>query len=237
MLLLLSFIFQRPEPVSMTRGLVYIGILMVLVFGLVGVGAYLFLRLLARLIKTRQDSWAIMADQLGFTVDALGAGIHKDMSGTRDGHAFKVSRFAVQRTENSADDYAAVEITFDAALPFSFKLEKAEMFYQRVGAFFSEGETGHDPLDKAYKIETSDTNELMHLLNVEMLDGETPTLLTDLMSAQKTFYRVIVTDHSVCLGVKVDLGDAAPIEPAIKRDIYLANRIKAAVKKRAATPP
>lgn len=223
-----AFFYLKSESVPFSTAVIYMAIFTIVTFAVIGVGAYVFIRVLAGVINNRRDAWQTVADDLGFAVDQASGALNKNIVGTRDGRSVKVTKFSVQKSENSYDEYAAVEIKYNAGLLFSFKIERIEMFYQKIRDFFAEGETGHEVFDKAFRIETSSTTDLMELLNIEMLDGETPTLLNDLMAAQKTFHRVIVTDTSVCLGVKIMPVDSAPIERAVGRVGYLIKRIEQA---------
>lgn len=225
-----ALFYLKSEAVSLGTAMIYIVLFMIVTFAVLGVGAYFYIRFLANVINSRRDAWQTVADELGFSVDQASGALNKDIVGTRDGRSIKVTKFSVQKSENSYDEYAAVEIKYNAGISSSFKIERIEMLYQKVRDFFAEGETGHDALDKAFEIESSSMVELMELLNVEMPDGETPTLLNDLMSAQRSFHRVIVTDNSVCLGVKIEPVDSVPIERAISRVMYLIMRIEKAAK-------
>ena len=226
-----AFLYLKSEAVPFGTAMIYIVLFMIVTFAVLGVGAYLFIRFLAGALNSRRDAWQGVAVDLGLSIDQASGAINKDIVGTRDGRAVKVSRFSVQKGETSYDEYAAVEIKYNSGISSSFNIERNEMFYQKVRDFFAEGETGHEVFDKAFSTESSNTVELMELLNVEMADGETPTLLNDLMSAQRSFHRVIVTDNSVCLGVKIEPVDSAPIERAIGRVVYLIKRIETAVER------
>lgn len=209
-----------------------LGVLVLVIFVLVGIGSYLAIRVIAHMFNSRRDSWVSGAEELGLSVDASAGGITKKMSGKRGDRDVTITHFAVQKSQYSSDDYAAVEIAIRKAFPFSFMITKPELFYQRVANFFtSDDEIGHEDFDKAFEIECSDTRSMMELLNIEMLDGENSTLIGDLMGARKKYYRVKVSDRSVCLGVRADLGDSTAIEPAIQRAIYLANRFEAAAER------
>ena len=177
-----------------------------------------------------------MADDLRLTVSRSGHPLYKKLTGKRGDRDVTVEPFGVFTgdSENpSTDDYASVEVRFAQPLGFALEITKHEMLYQRVANFFasSDDKIGHEPFDKVFKIECSHMPSLLELLNVEMLDGETPTLLTDLMTARKKYHRVKVTDNSVCLGVRADIGDSSPIEPAITKAIYLAERFETATRK------
>lgn len=218
-------ILLASEPMSMTLGILLTIAIVLLTLVLVGVGAYFGLRIIASVLNSRRDTWESIAGRLGMTVDRNAASLRKPMSGIRGDYTVTVSYFAVQRSENSYDDYAAVEVPMTQPIDFTLRIEKTELFYQKVADFFSDTvETGHDAFDKVFRTESSKSTVLNQLLNVEMLDGESPTLLTDLMHAQKRYYRVIITDKSVTLGVRTDVGETEPIEKMITKVIYLIDR-------------
>lgn len=200
---------------------------MVGMIAVLAVGAYLFIRLIASVLNSRRDKWESAAGDLGLSVDTVG-GIQKSLNGEFEGRKVKISHYGVQKTENSADDHAAVEFEIDTSLPFSFRIERLEMFYQKVADMFSSDETGHEPFDQSFKVETSNVEELVRLLNLDVPGGETSTFLNDLMITQKNYFRVIVTDTSVCLGRKTDLGDTETIRRTLKRAAYLTARLEEA---------
>lgn len=206
---------------------------LIITFVVIGGGAYLFLRVFASLLNSRRDSWESSAQDLGLQVDRNAGTIYKPFTGMRKGKSVTVSHYAVMRDEDSADDHVEVKTSLAFALPFSFAIEKPEMFYQKVVAFFSpnDDDIGHEIFDKRFKVECSDVGDFNALLNVELSGGDSPTLLTDLLLAAKRFHRVKIDDSSVKLGFRADFSDSASIEPVIEKAIYLAERIEAAGKK------
>jgi hypothetical protein len=229
------------EPLSLGQGMLLIGLVLIVILALVAGGAYVFVRVLASIINKRRDSWESAAAELKLTVDRSRNSLLKRLTGKRGDRDVMVEPFAVftgDSEDPSTDDYASVEVRFTQPLGFALEITKHEMLYQRVANFFasSDDKIGHEPFDKVFRIECSHMPSLLGLLNVEMLDGETPTLLTDLMMARKKYHRVKVTDKSVCLGVRADIGDSSPIEMTIAKAIYIAERFEAAARRLAGKP-
>jgi hypothetical protein len=209
-----------------------IGGMLIVTVVVIGGGGYLFVRILASTLNSRRDSWEGSAHDLGFVVDRSAAAVYKPFSGERAGRKVTVSHFAVPRGEHSADDYAAVEVSILPSLTFSFKIEKPEMLQIIAGLLGTDGpETGHDIFDKVFRVSSLNMPSLNAMLNVEMLDGQSPTLLTDLLLATKRFYRVKVNERSVTIGVKADFSRSDLIAPAIDRAVYLAERVEEASRK------
>lgn len=208
-------------------------IIMVLIIAGTVVGGYILVRVLAGIINRRRDSWELAARELGMSIDHPSGGLNKDMIGKRDGRSVRVTRYSVPRGKYSAYHYAAVEVSMQLPTPFSFEIKRPEMFYQQVASFFSEDTAvGHEPFDKAFTVETSDTPSLMELLNVEMLDGENSNLIGDLLAARKKYHRVKATDNLISLSsLMSDLSDASPIEPTLQKAINIAERFEKAVGK------
>ena len=233
MFILLSTLFYKSEPMSLGAGMAMMVAILVVTFVALGIGGYIFVRVLAEIVNKRRDIWEKAAKDLGLSIDQASGAINKDMTGTRDGRSVRVSRYAIPRGESSYDQYAAVEVSMQLPLSFSFEIKRPEMFYQRVANFFSEdADIGHEPFDKAFSIETSDTPSLMELLSVEMLDGENSNLIGDLMAARKKYHRVKATTSSLSLSsLMADLTDASPIEPALQRAILIAERFEKAAGK------
>lgn len=234
---LLSILFQKSEPMSLGSGMAMFFVMLVVTLIVLGVGGYIFVRVLAGIINQRRDSWELAAAELGLSVDHTTGPINKDMIGTRDGRSVWISRYSVPRGEYSADHYVAVEISINVPFDFSFEIKRPEMFFQQVASFLSEDTTiGHEPFDKAFTIETSDTRSLMELLNVEMLDGENSNLIGDLMAARKKHHRVKATDLVVSLSsLTPDPGDTTPIKPTFQRAVLIAKRFEQAARKIANT--
>ena len=199
----------------------------------VGAAAYFGLKIFASFLNSRQSSWEASAAGLGLSVDRSAAGIYKPLTGERNGRKLVVSYYSVVRDEDSFDDHAAAEVALQHAVPFSFEICKTEMWIKRLAEDlnFRDPDTGHKIFDRAFDSSASDISSLNFLLNVEMLDGQTPTLLTDLRLTAKRFFRVKVTDKSVTVGSEADLSDAKQIEPAIERALYLADRVETACRK------
>lgn len=228
----LSILFLKSEPRSFGEGMGMLVVMMVVIIAGTAIGGYIFVRVLAGTINQRRDSWELSARELQMSIDHASGGLNKDMIGTRDGRSVRVTRYSVPKGEHSADHYVAVEVSMQMPIAFSFEIKRPEMFYQQVASFFSEDTTiGHEPFDKAFTIETSHTPSLMELLNVEMLDGENSNLIGDLMAARKKHHRVKATNTTISISsLMVDLTDASPIEPTLKRAMNIAQRFeKAAV--------
>ncbi len=205
---------------------VMVGTLVVLV-----VGAYVFIRILASVINSRRDNWESAGASIGLSVDPTSLPIQKDLLGELEGRKFRVSRYTVPRGESSYDDHVAVEFPIDTLLPFSFRVERTELLYQKVTNMFSNDDIGHKAFDKVFRVKASNMVQLGEFLNIEVPDGETPTILNDLMIAQKSHFRVIATEGSICLGRKSEhRGDAETIQLTMKRAAYLAARFEHAAK-------
>lgn len=229
----LSALIYKSEPMSLGAGMALMVAVLVGTLVVLGIGGYILVRVLAGIINQRRDSWELSARELGMSIDHASGGLNKDMIGTRDGRSVRVTRYSVPKGEHSADHYVAVEVSMQLPLAFSFEIKRPEMFCQQVASFFSDDvDIGHEPFDKAFSVETSDTPSLMELLNVEMLDGENSNLIGDLMAARKKYHRVKATTSSLSLSsLMADLTDASPIEPALQRAILIAERFEKAAGK------
>ena len=232
-MLLLSILLLKSEPLSLGEGIALTFAILLGTTAVLGIGGYIFLRVLAGMINQRRDRWELAAAELGMSVDHVTGGLNKDMIGTREGRSVRITRYSVPKSKYSAYTYAAVEVSMQMPIAFSFEIKRPEIFYQQVVSFFSEDATiGHEPFDKAFTVETSNTPSLMELLDVEMLDGENSNLIGDLMAARKKYHRVKATDSLISLSsLTADLDDASPIEPTLKKAIYIAERFEAAAKK------
>jgi hypothetical protein len=215
------------EAVPFWKAAIYMVLGSIILFAVMGAGSYILIRFIAHYLNSRRDSWAHTASSLGLTPDQSKGVMLKTLTGKRGEHIVTVEPFAVQTGKYTSDAYAAVEVQFRDPLDFSLKISKPEMLYQKVASFFDTNETeiGFDVFDKAFDIQCSHSETLKKLLHLEMLNGQSPTLLTDLMLANKRYHRVIVTDRAVCLGVRADPEDAVAVEATIVKAIYLADRI------------
>lgn len=227
----------KSETGSSGGRMLMIAIFIVLfIVGSVG-GGYIFIRILARMINKRRDSWELSARELGMSVDHAPGKFNKDIIGTRDGRSIRISRYSIPKSRYTADTYAAVEVSMQLPLNLTFEIKRHEMLYQKVASFFTGDEAvGHEPFDKAFDVEMSDTPSLMELLNVEMLDGENSNLIGDLMAARKKYHRVRATETSITLSsLTENLDDASPIEPTLKKAITIAERFEKAAATMAST--
>lgn len=215
------------EPVPFWKAMLYMGLGTLLIVIMMAAGSYLFIRVIASHLNSRRDSWTATSTSLGLSPDQSRGVMLKTLTGNRGKHVVTVEPFAVPTGRYSSDAYAAVEVKFETPLDFSVQISKPEMLYQKVAGFFNsnESEIGFDIFDKAFHVECSHLPSLQQLLNTEMLDGHSSTLLTDLMLANKKYYRVKMTDRSICLGVRAELTDTEIIEATIEKAIYLADRV------------
>ena len=228
-----SYLFA--ESVPLWKGILIMVALLIGVLIVGGVGAYVLLRIFASLYNSRQSGWESSAAPLGLSVDRNVLGMSKPLVGERDGVPVKVTYYTINPRATAggaynADDCAQVEVPLKTPIPFSFEISRKEAFYQKVASkMFDYGElTGHEPFDDVFKTESSDMSSIQSLLNVEMLDAESSTLLTDLMNAAQKYQRVILTDRAVTLGIKAEFGQSELIAPVIDRAIYLASRVERA---------
>ena len=215
------------EAMPFWKAAIYMGLSMIVIFAMIGAGSYIFIRLLAHFINSRRDSWVDTGTSLGLSPDPSKGVMLKSLTGKRGEHIVNVEPYAVPTGRYSSDAYAAVEVLFQTPLDFSLTISKPEMLYQKVAGLFdsSEVELGMGAFDKAFKVNCSHPRSLHELLTFEMLDGQSPTLLTDLMHANKKYHRIKITDRSVCLGVRAELDDVSAVEGTIEKTIYLADRV------------
>lgn len=220
----------------MWQGMLMMVVVFIVTFAALGIGAYFFIKVLANVVNQRRDEWDETAKQLGLTVDHSSGVINKDMVGTINGQSVKVTKYSVSTGENSADHYAAVTISFDAGLPFSFTIKKHETIWGKISDLISATEGNFAGLESDFDVEISDAHEVMRLLNVEIPNGNAPTLLGEISLLRREHHRVILSDTSVTLSGKIELGESSKVGPTIERCFYVVERIKAAAKAIATAP-
>ncbi len=226
----LLLILLKGEAIPLWQGMLWMIVAMIVLFAAIGVGAYFFIKALAKIVNQRRDEWDETAKQLGLAVDHASGVINKDMTGTVNGHNVRVTKYSVQKGEYSADHYAAVTIDFDAGLPFSFNFKKHETIWGKIGDLISATEGNFAGLESDFDVEVSDAEDTMRLLNVEIPNGNAPTLLGEISLLRRAHHRVIVSDTSVTLSAKIELGESSAVGPTIDNCFYFVERIKAAAK-------
>jgi hypothetical protein len=205
------------------------GLMMILLLVIMGVGAYVAVRLIAVVWNSRRDQWESPVAELGLTVDRSAPALQKPFIGDRRGHTVRVEYFSIPKSRYSVTPCASAEVSFKKPLGFSLEITKPEWLHQKAANLVdSSRETGHELLDNAFRVRCSHTPSLMKLLNLEMMDGQNTTILNDLLMATRRYHRVWVTDRSVTLGLKAEPGTAEPINAAIEQAIYLIERFDAA---------
>lgn len=223
-------ILLKSEAIPLWQGMLLMVVISIVIFAAIGVGAYFFIKALAKIVNHRRDEWDETAKQLGLTVDHASGVINKDMTGTINGHNVRVTKYSVPRGEYSADHYAAVTIDLDAGLPFSFSFKKHETIWGKIGDLISATEGNFAGLESDFDVEVSDADDTMRLLNVEIPNGNAPTLLGEISLWRLKYHRVILSDTSVTLGAKIELGESSAFGPTIDKCFYVVERIKAAAK-------
>lgn len=222
------------------QGMILAGVVIIASLVLAVVGFYFLLRILRGVLDRRRDRWEKMARALGLTVENTrpAKGVYKPLTGERDGLKLEINYYSINPQIStsggySADDCVEVRVFHAPPLNFSFDLARREMLYQKVGAFFNSSEDGigHEALDKVFEIKSSNKPALVQLLEVEMLDRESSTLLTDLMLVAKKYNRVQISESFVTLGIKTDFSQPDLIESMIDKAIYLVSRVDSATQK------
>ena len=223
------------EPMSLWQGMLLTIVFSIGALTLAGVGAYVFVRIMARVLNSYQASWESSAIPLGLTVDPTGGGIYKPLVGERNGSRVSVTHFSINPRTSSAgvmsvDHCAQAEVFLRQPLGFSLKLSRRETLFEKAIAHLVDesDDAGHELFDQIFKIECSDLSELRSLLATEFTDPGSPTLLTDLLLAAKKYHRVVLTDRSISLGAEAYFGEAELIEPVVASAVYLAGRVEAA---------
>ena len=228
------------ESMSLGQGILLTVVASLAMFALLGVGAYIFVRIIARVLNSYQSSWESSAIPLGLTVDKKGGGIYKPLVGEREGSRVSVTHFSINpRTSGGVlqvDHCAQAEVMLRKPLGFSLKLSRRETLLEKAFAHLVDesDQAGHQLFDQIFKIECSDLIALRSLLAVEFTDAGSPTLLTDLLGAAKKYHRVVLTDQSVSLGAEAYFGEAELIEPVIASAVHLARRVDEAAARPAA---
>ena len=229
MILTALILVHFAEPMSFWKGMLMIALIMVGTLIMVGIGAYVAVRLIAVVWNARRDQWEGPAAELGLTVDRSAAALQKPFIGERAGRPVKVEFFSIPKSRYSVTPCVSAEVSFEKPLGFSLEMTRPELLYQKAANLVdSSRETGHELLDNAFRIRCSHIPSLMNLLNLEMMDGQNTTLLNDLLMAAKRYHRVRLTDKSVTLGLKAEPGTAGPINGAIEQAVYLVKRFEAA---------
>lgn len=231
----MSSFFVYAEPTSVSQGIAMIVAMIVISIVLIVVGGYVFVRIIAYVLNSYQGNWESSAKRLGLNIAPSAGGLYKPLVGERDGARIAVTHFGIAKGTGRGARVihcALVEVGLKEPLGFSLKLSRRETFFEKAVAhvFDESDEVGNEPFDKIFKVECADLGPLRSLLSVEMMDNESSTIITDLILAAKKYPRVLLTDSSLSLGVKAEVGQAELIEPVITKAIYLASRVDAAKK-------
>ncbi len=223
------------EPMSFRQGMVTIAVMFIVGMVVVVIGGYAFVRIIAYIFNHYQGGWESSAKPLGLTVDKKAGGLYKPLVGDRNGFLISITHFSINPTTSSigvvsVDHCALVEVALRTPLGFSLRLNKRETFLEKAARYFVDesDQVGHEFFDQVFEIECSDLRSLRTLLNVELKDGGSPTILTDLVHAAKKYDRVILTDRSLSFGIEAEFGQTDAIEPVITHGIHIAQRIETA---------
>jgi hypothetical protein len=236
----MSIALVYAEPMSVWQSMLLTIVLSVAMFALVGVGGYVFVRILIRVLNSYQSSWESSAIPLGLTVDKKGGGIYKPLVGERDGSRISVTHFSINpRTSGGVlqvDHCAQAEVMLRKPLGFLLNVSRRETLLEKAVAQLVDesDQAGHQLFDQIFKIECSDLSSLRSLLAAEFTEPGSPTLLNDLLLAAKKYHRVVLTDQSISLGAEAYFGEAELIEPVVASAVYLAGRVDAAAARLAA---
>lgn len=229
------FIYAEPRP--FWQDMVLLAVIFIVMLVLVVIGGYVFVRIIAHVLNSHQGGWESSAKPLGFSIDRTAGGLYKPLVGERNGARISVNHFGIPRDVSNGvvtvDHCALVEVMLKQPLGFTLKLSRIETLWEKAAEhLFDNGDDiGHEAFDKIFKIDCSDLTSLRSLLGVEMMDAESSTVFTDLLLAAKKYPRVVLTDRSLSLGVKAELGQADFIEPVIVKAIYLASRVELAARR------
>lgn len=231
----MSLLFFYAESAPFWQGMATIAVMFIVSFVLIVIGGYVFVRIIAHVLNTYQNNWENSAKPLGLSVDKKAGGPYKPLVGERNGARISITHFSINpRTTSvgvvSVDHCALVEVMLTPPLDFSFRTYRRETFLEEsVAQMVDESDqVGHEFFDHVFKTGCSDLGSLRSLLNVQIMDAESSTILTDLVLAAKKYVRVVLTDRSLSLGIEAEFGDSELIEPVIAKAIYLASRVQRA---------
>src|SRR5687768_8783670 len=135
----MSVLLVYAEPMSLWQGvLLTIGLSLAMI-ALLAIGAYFFVRIIARVLNSYQASWESSAIPLGLTVDKKGGGIYKPLVGERSGSRVSVTHFSINPRTSSAgvisvDHCAQVEVFLRKPLGFSLVLSRRETLLEKAVA-------------------------------------------------------------------------------------------------------
>lgn len=199
---------------------------------LVVVGGYYLLRQFAGMLNNRQAAWESIAEKIGAKVDRNTAGIYKPLMGERNGTNFVVTFYSVPSGKHSNDDHVQVESKFSSPLPFTFEINKPEHAFKKAAIFIERhlANDGAKTFESEFDVVSSNRASLAKLLNAYISDGETTSLMVDLLGAGNKVTRLQLNQESVAVGLKAEFGDAEAVGDAVDTALYLVERIDRARK-------
>ena len=224
---------------TLTGGKTVLTIIVVLVgaIGIMAIGGYALVRILASVVTSVTTGWESSAAPLGLTALPAEGSLYRPLVGERDGYAVKVTHFSVMlggiSLVSSTRDCAQVEVSLKSPVPFPFTISKHEYMYEGGSADpgVAKYDANDEVLDRLFDIQSSDPASLSRLLNVEVPDGKGTTLISDLRHADKTYLRVVLSHRAIALGVLAPFGGDEVIGSLIDNAIELASRVEQAASK------
>lgn len=207
-----------------------IGGALLVTFIILGLGGYVFMRLIVLFINSKRDTWEETASQLGYQIDRTSPHIVKPLDGFENNFKVKVLSFAVPTGENSVIYCISCEAFFAAPLTLTFEIKTNAFFKGLASRLFGgeDVEVGLAAFDNAFSVESLNPDLIQNMLVVEMLDGKSPNLITDLIGVKKKRETIKVTNSSVLVSTRAEPNDVTRIRSIISDTVYLAERFQAA---------
>jgi hypothetical protein len=184
-------------------------------------------------LKNNRNSWEDTADHLGLELQESSNPLFKPMEGIYKDYRVRISNQRIPTGESDYDSFTICEVYLPTKLDFIFQVLSAYSFIQTLASKIGMGdfEIGIPGFDKSFRIGCSDNDKISDLLCVDLENGRTQNLLTELLLIKKSFPEVKITHELAYLKEKGELINVMEIESLIDSTIYLAQRIDSARKK------
>ncbi len=184
-------------------------------------------------LRANRDTWEDSAKRFGFELQESSNPIFKPMEGIYKDYRVRISNQRIPRGEASYDSFTICEVYLPTKLDFLFQVSSADSFVQTIASKMGMGdfEIGIEGFDKSFKIGCSDNDKMSNLLGVDLENGRTPNLLTELLLIKKSFAEVKITHELAYLKEEGELLGVSEIESLIDSTVYLAQRVDSARKK------
>lgn len=190
--------------------------------------------LFAKAMRYERDTWENLAKELGLKINEKGGGfLFKPMVGNYKNCQVEILVKGEASSNVRTEHYTVCNAYLPTKMDFLFEVRSESNLAQTFASALGKGDfkIGIPGFDKSFFIDCYYEEKMSNLLGVDLENGRTPNLITDLLLVRKSYNNVKIDDELVCITVYDKIIESSEIKPVLNEAVYLAERVEKARRK------